>query len=132
MAAAGAGDRADLVFVGSPAGGAWSHPLMGLYGATKAAVAQLAVTLRGELARAGVRVHNLEPSWTVTELTEAYADGVAALAARAPELVAAVPPPDPAVVPLAAEDVAALVALAVSTPPGIDITHLAVAPTRLG
>lgn len=87
--------------------------------------------MRGELGPAGVRVHNVEPSWTATSLSDAYAEGVTAVAARAPELVATALAPDPAVVPLGAKDVAAVVAFAVSAPPGVNISHVA-GPTLLG
>jgi NADP-dependent 3-hydroxy acid dehydrogenase YdfG len=129
-AAAGAGGPADLVFVGSPSG-AEPVPLMSVYGASKAAVNQLAVVMRDELAPAGVRVHNVEPSWTLTELSGAYASGVMELAGRDPHLVAAVPRPDPAVVPLQPADIAAVLAYAISAPAEVNLAHVRVVPTRL-
>jgi NADP-dependent 3-hydroxy acid dehydrogenase YdfG len=130
--AAARGARADVVFVGSPAAGAAKYPLMAHYGATKAAIHQLAGSMRAELALAGVRVHVIEPSWTVTELTAGYAEGVAELATRAPEKLAQLTPPDPSIVPLTPEDVAGAVAWMVAAPPEVNLFHVGVAPTRLG
>ncbi|MFJ2667843.1 SDR family oxidoreductase [Nocardia fluminea] len=67
LAAAGAGRRADLVFVGS-IGGHAAFANYGVYCATKAAVAHLTRTLRTELGPRGVRVKNIEPGFTGTEL----------------------------------------------------------------
>jgi NADP-dependent 3-hydroxy acid dehydrogenase YdfG len=58
---------ADLVAVGSTAGRRSEHNL-GVYGATKSAVAALMESLRRELAAAAVRVALVEPGHTATEL----------------------------------------------------------------
>ena len=130
LAAAAAGRPADIVFVGSPSGSE-PLPLVSIYGASKAAVNQLAVVMRSDLAAAGVRVHNIEPSWTITELSGAYAGGVTEVAARAPELVAGIPTPDPRIVPLTPDDIATVLAYAVAAPPEVNLAHVTVVPTRL-
>jgi NADP-dependent 3-hydroxy acid dehydrogenase YdfG len=97
-------------------------PLLTLYGATKAAVSSLARTLRAELAPAGVRVHDVEPAWTVTPLADSYA---AALGELTGEPVRAPAPP------LSPADVAEVVAWCVAAPPLVNIAHVAVTPTWL-
>lgn len=67
LAAAAAGDRADLVHVGS-VGGHAVFPNYAVYTATKAAVAHLTRNLRAELGPRGVRVKNIEPGFVGTEL----------------------------------------------------------------
>jgi NADP-dependent 3-hydroxy acid dehydrogenase YdfG len=130
-AAAASGSPADMVFIGSP-GGWGALPLLGVYGATKAAVAHLALAMRAELAPSGVRVHNVEPSWATTALADSYADAVAELAAAVAGPVD--PDPEPAgadAEPLDVEDVADVVAYCVAAPPGVNIAYVAMTPTWL-
>ena len=115
-AAAAAGGGAGIGFVSSSGG----TPLAAYYGATKEANAYLAKAMRTELAPAGVRVHDIEPSWTTTPLSDTYAATLG------------MPPLDPAgPQPLTADDIADLIAYTVSLPPNITITHLAATPTWL-
>lgn len=115
-AAAGAGGPADVVFISAGGG----TPLAAFYGATKAGCAHLARAMRAELAPAGVRVHDVEPSWTTTPLADAYAATLG------------MPPPDPAAPqPLSADDVAAAVLYCVAAPGNVNISHLAMTPTWL-
>lgn len=115
-AAAAAGGRADVVFVSSGGG----TPLAAYYSATKAACAQLARAMRVELAPAGVRVHDVEPSWTVTPLATGYAAtlGMPPLPPDAPQ-------------PLSADDVADAVLWCVAAPANVNVSHLALTPTWL-
>ena len=65
--AAAGGGTADLVNVSS-IGAHVAFPNYAVYGATKAAVTHLSATLRTELGPKGVRVTNIEPGATETEL----------------------------------------------------------------
>lgn len=120
-AAAAAGGAADAVLVSS-LGGTTGMPMLTLYGATKAAVSFLARTLRSEFAPARVRVHDIEPSWTTTDLADSYAAFLGELAGEP------VPTPAP---PLSPEDVAEAIAWCVSAPPLVNISHVAMTPTWL-
>ena len=73
LAAAEAGERADLVHVGS-IGGHEPFVNYGVYCATKAAVAHLTRSLRKELGPRGVRVKNVEPGVVATELGDGMSD----------------------------------------------------------
>jgi NADP-dependent 3-hydroxy acid dehydrogenase YdfG len=121
--AAAGGRAADVVFVGSP-GGSSGLPLLSVYGATKAAVAHLAAAMRVELAPAAVRVHDVEPSWTTTPLSDGYATQLASLSPE-PLPAASTPPP------LSPEDVADAIAYCVAAPLNVTVSHLALAPTWL-
>ena len=73
LAAAEAGERADLVHVGS-IGGHEPFVNYGVYCATKAAVAHLTRSLRKEFGPRGVRVKNVEPGVVATELGDGMRD----------------------------------------------------------
>jgi NADP-dependent 3-hydroxy acid dehydrogenase YdfG len=73
LAAAAEGRPADLVLVGS-VGGHQVFPNYAVYCATKAAVAHLTRNLRAELGPRGVRVKNVEPGITSTELGDGMRD----------------------------------------------------------
>ncbi|MFB7721362.1 SDR family oxidoreductase [Nocardia sp. NPDC056100] len=67
LAAADAGRTADLVDISS-IGAHVNFPNYAVYGATKAALTQLSASLRTELGPRRVRVTNIEPGLTATEL----------------------------------------------------------------
>lgn len=119
LAAAAGGRAADLIHIGS-IGGQQSFPGWSVYCATKAAVAHLSRGLRAELGPRGVRVKNVEPGITLTELGAEMADpaGHEALAAMRTALT-----------PLAPEDVAAAIVYAVAAPAHVNLAELLVLPT---
>ena len=122
LAAAGDGDRADLVNVGSIAADVL-FPDYPVYGATKAAVAQLTRNLRASLGPRGVRVRCVEPAFAVTELGadmahEATRTGLDDMRA--------------AVETITAEDVADAITYSVGVPARVNIADITVVPTRLG
>ncbi|MFE1774739.1 SDR family oxidoreductase [Streptomyces sp. NPDC059008] len=122
LAAAADGRPADLVQVGSVAGHAL-YPNWSVYCATKSAVAHLTRNLRAELGPRGVRVKNVEPGVTVTELGADMhdADLRTSLARMRTDLR-----------PLAAEDIAEAIAFAVSVPPHVNIADMVVVPVQQG
>ncbi|MFF4751454.1 SDR family oxidoreductase [Streptomyces sp. NPDC002514] len=122
LAAAADGRPADLVHVGSVAGHSL-YPNWSVYCATKAAVAHLTRNLRAELGPRGVRVKNVEPGVTVTELGSDMQDGDmrATLVRMRTDLR-----------PLGAEDIAEAIAFAVSAPPHVNIAELIVVPVQQG
>ncbi|MEU4649992.1 SDR family oxidoreductase [Nocardia fluminea] len=122
LAAAGAGRRADLVFVGS-IGGHAAFANYGVYCATKAAVAHLTRTLRTELGPRGVRVKNIEPGFTGTELGAGMRDDTrrAELAGWREGMEILLP-----------EDIADAIAFAVSVPRRVNVAELIVVPTEQG
>jgi len=122
LAASDRGRPADLVHVGSVAGHAL-YPNWSVYCATKAAVAHLTRNLRAELGPRGVRVRNVEPGVTVTELgADMQDDGMrTALDGMRAGLR-----------PLAAEDIADAIAFSVSAPPHVNIAELVVVPVQQG
>jgi NADP-dependent 3-hydroxy acid dehydrogenase YdfG len=121
VAAAADGRAADLVNISSVA----SHtpfPNYTVYGATKAAVSFLSQALRTELSPRDVRVTNIEPGMTQTEISthistdelREQVDGVlAAIGALAPE------------------ELADLVAYATSRPRHMNLRQIIVLPTRM-
>ncbi|MDP9795188.1 NADP-dependent 3-hydroxy acid dehydrogenase YdfG [Catenuloplanes nepalensis] len=122
LAAAGDGRRADLVHVGSIAADVIfaDYPV---YGATKAAVAQLTRNLRAALGPRGVRVRTVAPAFAVTELGadmahEATRTGLDDLRAGLETITA--------------EDVADAIAYSVAVPARVNLADLTVVPTRLG
>ncbi|MYW02390.1 SDR family NAD(P)-dependent oxidoreductase, partial [Streptomyces sp. SID3343] len=119
LAAADDGGRADLVHVGS-VGGHALFPGWAAYCGTKAAVAHLTRNLRAELGPRGIRVKNVEPGVTVTEL------GADMLDAPAREALAGM---RTTTTPLAAADIAAAIAYAVSVPAHVNLAELVVVPT---
>ncbi|ONK09785.1 SDR family oxidoreductase [Streptomyces sp. MP131-18] len=122
IAAAAGGGPADLVYVGSVAGHAL-YPNWSVYCATKAAVAHLTRNLRVELGPLGVRVRNVEPGVTVTELGADMRD------AGMRETLAAMRADGQ---PLAADDIAEAIAFSVSVPPHVNIAELVVVPVAQG
>ncbi|PZF83075.1 SDR family oxidoreductase [Jiangella anatolica] len=122
LAAASAGNRADLVHVGS-IGGHQVFPKFAVYDATKAAVAHLTRNLRAELGPRGVRVKNVEPGVVPTEL----GDGMLDTATR--EFVAewrvSMNTPTPA-------DIADAITYAVAVPPRLNVAELILVPTEQG
>jgi NADP-dependent 3-hydroxy acid dehydrogenase YdfG len=122
IAAAAAGRTADLVNVSS-IGAHVIFPNYAVYGATKAAVSQLSGSLGSELGAQGVRVTNLEPGLTDTELGDAIDNP--ALSEQLGQMFAAIGP-------LAADDVADLVGYIASRPRAVNLRHVVVLPTRQG
>ncbi|WP_411124226.1 SDR family oxidoreductase [Streptomyces sp. x-19] len=122
LAAAAAGRPADLVHVGSVAGHT-CFPGWSVYCATKAAVAHLTRNLRAELGPRGVRVKNVEPGVTVTELGSDMRDAAmqSTLARMRTDLK-----------PLTADDIADALAFAVAAPPHVNIAELVVVPVQQG
>jgi NADP-dependent 3-hydroxy acid dehydrogenase YdfG len=122
IAAGEAGERADLVHVGS-IGGHMVFPSYAVYGATKAAVAHLTRNLRAELGPRGVRVKNIEPGLVSTELGDdmQHAESRAELREWREQIT-----------PLPASDVADAIAFAVAAPPRVNVAELIVLPTRQG
>jgi NADP-dependent 3-hydroxy acid dehydrogenase YdfG len=122
IAAAAAGGRADLVHVGS-VGGHQVFPTYAVYGATKAAVAHLTRNLRAELGPRGVRVKNVEPGLTATELGDDMSDagGRAVLETLRREIASLQP-----------GDIADAIAFAVAAPPRVNVAELIVVPTAQG
>ncbi|WP_285473016.1 SDR family oxidoreductase [Actinoplanes sp. NBRC 101535] len=121
LTVADSGRTADLVIVSS-LGARMHNPGFGAYGATKAAVSALAHSLRVEFGARGLRVTNVEPGVTDSELGERIAhDGWREMLAAHKE----------AMNPLAASDIADAIADAVARPRGVHIRELLVHPTTL-
>ncbi|GAA2138745.1 SDR family oxidoreductase [Kitasatospora kazusensis] len=120
LAAAAAGRSADLVTVSSIA----AHvvfPDYAVYGATKAALTHLAASLRTELGPRDVRVTNIEPGLTDTELA-AHIDNPE-LAEQLGGMFAAIPA-------LTSEDVADLIGYTVSRRRELNLRQVVALPTR--
>ncbi|CAM5451632.1 SDR family oxidoreductase [Streptomyces aurantiogriseus] len=114
------GGTADLVNVSSVA----AHlvfPHYAVYGATKAAVTYLSQALRAEFGPRDVRVTNIEPGLTETELATHVAS--AELSAQLDGLLEAVGG-------LAAEEIADVVAYVTSRPRHVNLRQIMVLPTR--
>jgi NADP-dependent 3-hydroxy acid dehydrogenase YdfG len=120
LAAAAAGRVADLVNISS-IGAHLTFPGYAVYGATKAALTHLSATLRAELGPRDVRVTNIEPGLTGTELAD-HIDN-AELSGQLDEMVGAMGA-------LNAEDVADLVAYTTSRPRHVNLRQVVVLPTR--
>jgi NADP-dependent 3-hydroxy acid dehydrogenase YdfG len=122
LAAASRGGPADLVHVGS-VGGHLLFPDWSVYCATKAAVAHLTRNLRAELGPRGVRVKNIEPGVTTTELGADMRDAETreSLSRMRTDLT-----------PLAATDIAEAIAFAVGAPPNVNVAEMVVVPVRQG
>ncbi|MBE2317600.1 SDR family NAD(P)-dependent oxidoreductase [Solirubrobacter sp. CPCC 204708] len=121
LAAAAEGGRADLIHVGSVA----SHllfPNWAVYGATKAAVAQLTRNLRAEYGPRGVRVKTVEPGIVTTELGAdmSHPAGIAELE-RLREMKT-----------LEAGDIAEAILYAAAAPAHVNLAELVVVPTAQG
>ncbi|MFF2550738.1 SDR family oxidoreductase [Nocardia sp. NPDC058058] len=120
VAAADAGDAADLVNVSSIAAHV-AFPDYAVYGATKAAITQLSAMLRTELGPRRVRVTNIEPGLTDTELGS-HIDN--------PELTDQLGEMFTAIAALSADDVADLIAYTVSRPAHVNLRQVVVLPTQ--
>ncbi|BCM67360.1 MULTISPECIES: SDR family oxidoreductase [Streptomyces] len=120
VAAAAEGRTADLVNVSS-VGAHVTFPHYAVYGATKAAVTYLSQSLRGELGPRDVRVTNIEPGLTETELRTHVAD--AELSGQLDGLFEAIGG-------LSAAEVADVVAYAASRPRHVNLRQIVVLPTR--
>lgn len=125
LAAAEAGRPADLVHVGSIA----SHvtfPNYAVYGATKAAIVQLTRNLRTEWGPRGVRVRNVEPGFTLTELPNQITDEqMSADLSALRETVGTANM-------LQAADLADAITYTVSAPAHVNVAELVVVPTVQG
>ena len=122
VAAAADGHPADLVFVGSIASTNY-YPTYAVYCATKAAVAALARGLRAEFGPRGVRVRNVEPGLTASELGAGMLDRQARESlAGFRETLDSIP----------ASDIAEAIGWAVSLPARVNVAELVVLPTAQG
>lgn len=120
LLAAAADDRtSDLVVIGALAGDV-PFPSYAVYSAIEAGVAQLTRTLRTELGPRGVRVRNIQPGLTATELGTAMSD----VTTRRDwdRLRADVTPIDP-------RHVAATVVHTSAQPPHVNVADLTILPT---
>jgi NADP-dependent 3-hydroxy acid dehydrogenase YdfG len=118
-ACAGTGGPVDIVNVSSIAARD-VFPYYAVYGASKAAVSQLSANLRSELGPKGIRVTNIEPGFTRTELAS-HMDS-----ARQDELEQAFASIDA----LSAHDVADLVAYVVTRPSHVNLSEIVMLPTQ--
>ncbi|UFR04083.1 SDR family oxidoreductase [Streptomyces sp. Go40/10] len=118
--AAAQGRTADLVNISS-IGAHMTFPNYAVYGATKAAVTYLSQSLRGELGPRDVRVTNIEPGLTETELKTHV--GSAELSGQLEEMFGAIGG-------LSAAEVADVVAYATSRPRHVNLRQIMVLPTR--
>lgn len=119
LARAAEGATADLVNISS-IGAHVTFPNYAVYGATKAALTHLSHSLRTELGPRRVRVTNIEPGLTDTELGH-HIDN--------PELSRQLSGMFEAIGPLAAQDVADLIAYTASRPRHVNLSQLVVLPT---
>jgi NADP-dependent 3-hydroxy acid dehydrogenase YdfG len=120
VAAAAAGRTADLVNVSS-IGAHVPFPGYAVYGATKAALTQLSAVLRTEFGPLDVRVTNVEPGLTETEL--AHGVGNPEIADQLAGMFKAIPS-------LTADDIADLIAWTTSRRAGVNLRQAVVLPTR--
>lgn len=120
VAAAAGGRTADLVNVSS-IGAHVTFPNYAVYGATKAAVTYLSQSLRSEFGPRDVRVTNVEPGLTETEL-KAHIDSS--------ELSGQLDGMLDAIGSLAPAEVADVVAYATSRPRHVNLRQIMVLPTR--
>jgi NADP-dependent 3-hydroxy acid dehydrogenase YdfG len=118
-AAAADGRPSDLVNLSS-IGAHVPFPAYAVYSATKAALTQLSTSLRTELGAEMVRVTNIEPGLTATELGD-HIDNEE-IAGRLGSMFAALPA-------LRAEDIADLIAYVVSRPRHVNLRQLVALPT---
>ncbi len=117
--AAGEGRTADLVNISS-IGAHAIFPGYAVYGATKAALTQLSAALRADLSPYDVRVTNVEPGLTDTELATH-------LDSPGQELIASM---NDQIGPLHAEDIADVVTFAVSRRRELNLRQIIALPTR--
>jgi NADP-dependent 3-hydroxy acid dehydrogenase YdfG len=120
LATAGAGGTADLVNISSIAAHA-VYPAYAVYSTTKAAVTHLSQVLRAELGPKDVRVTNIEPGLTETELkTHLDSEELAAQLDGMLEAIGGLP----------AAEVADVVAYVTSRPRHVNLRQVMVLPTR--
>ncbi|TKV27401.1 SDR family oxidoreductase [Arthrobacter sp. NamB2] len=120
---AAAGSRpSDLIFIGSIAGEVL-FPNFSVYGASQAAIAQLARTLRAEIGPNGVRVKLVEAGVTLTRLGKGISDRAAR---RELEDLREID------LPLTPDEVADAVAFSATLPPHVNLSELTVVPTKHG
>jgi NADP-dependent 3-hydroxy acid dehydrogenase YdfG len=117
--AAAAGGTADLVNISS-IGSHLVFPGYGVYGATKAAVTQLSNAIRADLSPYDVRVTNVEPGLTESELGNHLSEPAQAGLEGMVEAIGQI----------SSADVADLVAYVVSRRREVNLSHLVVLPTR--
>ncbi|MCU1646289.1 MAG: 3-hydroxybutyrate dehydrogenase [Nocardia sp.] len=120
LAAADAGRTADLVDISS-IGAHVTFPDYAVYGATKAALTHLSSSLRTELGPRRVRVTNIEPGLTDTELGT-HIDN--------PELSGQLDGMFTALEALSADDIADLIAYTTSRPAHVNLRQVIVLPTK--
>jgi NADP-dependent 3-hydroxy acid dehydrogenase YdfG len=120
VAAAAAGGTADLVNISS-IGAQVVFPSYAVYGATKAALTQLSAGLRAELGPKDVRVTNIEPGLTDTELA-GHVDN--------PELSDQLGAMFDGIGGLSADEIADLVGFAVSRRRHVNLSQVVITPTR--
>ncbi|MGW0533588.1 SDR family oxidoreductase [Streptomyces sp. NPDC003032] len=120
IAVAEEGGTADLVNISS-VGAHLAFPNYAVYGATKAALTHLSESLRTEFGPRDVRVTNVEPGLTETEL-RGHIDNEE-LSGQLSGMFAAIGS-------LASDDVADLIAYAASRPRHVNLRQLIVLPTR--
>lgn len=120
VAAAAEGRTADLVNISS-IGAHITFPDYAVYGATKAALSHLSASLRTEFSPRDVRVTNIEPGLTDTELGS-HIDN-AELSGRLDGMFDALGS-------LSGDDIADLVAYTTSRPRHVNLRQLIVLPTR--
>ncbi|WP_128431372.1 SDR family oxidoreductase [Streptomyces cyaneus] len=119
--AAGQGRSADLVNVSSIGAHVTGFTNYAVYGATKAAVTHLSALLRGEFGPRDVRVTNIEPGLTETELASHIDnDGLREQVGGMVEAMGT----------LAAGELADLVAYVASRPRHVNLRQVVVLPTR--
>jgi NADP-dependent 3-hydroxy acid dehydrogenase YdfG len=120
IAAAADGGAADLVNISS-IGAHLVFPNYAVYGATKAALSQFSAAIRAELGPKDVRVTNIEPGLTDTELGS-HLDNPA-LSEELDGMFAAIPA-------LTSEEVADVVAYVTSRPRKVNLANIVLVPTR--
>lgn len=120
IAVAQAGRTADLVNISS-IGAHIAFPDYAVYGATKAALTYLSQSLRTELGPRDIRVTNIEPGLTSTELGE-HIDNV--------ELSSQLDGMFDALIGLSADDIADLIAYTTSRARHVNLRQAIVLPTR--
>ncbi|WUH90127.1 SDR family oxidoreductase [Streptomyces sp. NBC_00433] len=120
LAAAAGGGTADLVNVSS-IGAHLTFPGYAVYSATKAALTHLSASLRAEFGPRGVRVTNIEPGLTDTELG-GHIDN-AELSAQLDGMFKAFPES------LTSDDIADLIAYVTSRPAHVNLRQVIVLPT---
>ncbi|MCX5196078.1 SDR family oxidoreductase [Streptomyces sp. NBC_00249] len=119
-AAAAAGRAADLVNISS-IGAHLTFPNYAVYGATKAALTHLSTMLRSEFGPRDVRVTNIEPGLTGTELGR-HMDN--------PVLSQELQGMFEAIGGLSADEIADVVGFVTSRPPHVNLRQVIVLPTR--